>query len=131
MPLGKDTSVLYYNPLPNVRWSQRKYLLYPVRMYRVVAPRVSSHKVNILEKAVLGMCRAGITEAAKLSVLLVLFNGGPIANTVKSILLQFRRKYLRHYGNKIHGSFRKEDIINYFVHLNQKNRWILIIVSHN
>jgi hypothetical protein len=100
-------------------------------MYRVVAPRVSSHKVNILEKAVLGMCRAGITEAAKLSVLLVLFNGGPIANTVKSILLQFRRKYLRHYGNKIHGSFRKEDIINYFVHLNQKNRWILIIVSHN
>ncbi len=66
MPFRKDTSVLYYNPLPNVRCSQRKYLLYPVRMYRVVAPRVSSRKVNILEKAVLGMCRAGITEAAKI-----------------------------------------------------------------
>lgn len=66
MPFRKDTSVLYYNPLPNVRWSQRQYLLYPVRMYRVVAPRVSSRKVNILEKAVLGMCRAGITEAAKI-----------------------------------------------------------------
>lgn len=66
MPFRKDTSVLYYNPLPKVRWSQRQYLLYPVRMYRVVAPRVASRKVNILEKAVLGMCRAGITEAAKI-----------------------------------------------------------------
>lgn len=66
MPFRKDTSVLYYNPLPKARWSQRQYLLYPVRMYRVVAPRVSSRKVNILEKAVLGMCRAGITEAAKI-----------------------------------------------------------------
>ncbi|MEG4501865.1 hypothetical protein QUB05_32385 [Microcoleus sp. F10-C6] len=66
MPFRKDTSVLYYNPSPKARWSQLKYLLYPVRMYRVVAPRVSSRKVNILEKAVLGMCRAGITEAAKI-----------------------------------------------------------------
>lgn len=66
MPFRKDTSVLYYNPLPKVRWSQLKYFLYPVRMYRVVGPRVSSRKVNILEKAVLGMYRAGITEAAKI-----------------------------------------------------------------
>ncbi|MEG5025940.1 hypothetical protein QUB36_08530 [Microcoleus sp. AT8-B1] len=66
MPFRNDTSVLYYNHSPKARWSQRQYLLYPVRMYRVVAPRVSSRKVNILEKAVLGMCRAGITEAAKI-----------------------------------------------------------------
>lgn len=67
MPFRKDTSILYYNPKPPTSWKQRKYFLYPVRMYRVVAPRLSSRKVNILEKAVLGMYRAGITEAIEIS----------------------------------------------------------------
>lgn len=67
MPFRKDTSILYYNPKPATPWKQRKYFLHPVRMYRVVAPRLSSRKVNILEKAVLGMYRAGITEAIEIS----------------------------------------------------------------
>lgn len=67
MPFRKDTSILYYNPKPATHWKQRRYFLYPVRMYRVVAPRLSSRKVNILEKAVLGMYRAGITEAIEIS----------------------------------------------------------------
>ena len=67
MPFRKNTPILYYNPRPSARWIQRQYLLYPVRMYRVVAPRISSRKLNILEKAVLGMSRAGITEATEIS----------------------------------------------------------------
>jgi len=31
-------------------------------MYRVIAPRVSSRKLNILEKAVLGICNTGVVE---------------------------------------------------------------------
>lgn len=67
MPFRKDTSILYYNPKSATRWKQRKYFLYPVRVYRVVAPRLSSRKVNILEKAVLGMYRAGVTEVVEIS----------------------------------------------------------------
>lgn len=67
MPFRKNTSILHYSPQPAIRWNQRQYFLYPVRMYRVVAPRISSRKVNILEKAVLGMYRAGVTEASEIS----------------------------------------------------------------
>jgi hypothetical protein len=67
MPFRKDTSILYYKPKPATNWKQRRYFLYPVRMYRVVAPRISSRRVNILEKAVLGMYRASIIEAAEIS----------------------------------------------------------------
>jgi len=62
MPFDKKTPILYYDPKSTARWSTRKYLLYPVRMYRVVAPLVSFNKINILEKAVLGIFHAGITE---------------------------------------------------------------------
>jgi hypothetical protein len=63
MAFRKDTSILFYDPRPSVRYSQRQYFLYPVRMYRVIAPRVSSRKLNILEKAVLGICNTGVVEA--------------------------------------------------------------------
>ncbi|MBP9825981.1 MAG: hypothetical protein KBF21_17265, partial [Thermoanaerobaculia bacterium] len=58
-----DSPVLHFGPrLPaGVRYSQRKFLLWPALMYRVVAPEVRPRRVNILQKAVLGMCRAGIT----------------------------------------------------------------------
>lgn len=66
MPFRKDAPILYYDPRPAIPWSRRQYFLYPVRMYRIVAPRNSSRKINILEKAVLGMCRAGVTEVAEI-----------------------------------------------------------------
>jgi len=63
MPFNKKNPILHYDPQSSIRWSQKKYFLYPVRMYRVVAPRPLSRKINILEKAVLGMCCADIVEA--------------------------------------------------------------------
>ena len=58
-----DSPVLYFGPrLPRgVRYSRRRFLLWPALMYRVVAPEVRPRELNILQKAVLGMCRAGVT----------------------------------------------------------------------
>ena len=58
-----DSPVLNFGPrLPKgVRFTQRRYVLWPALMYRVVAPEVRAREINILQKAVLGMCRAGIT----------------------------------------------------------------------
>lgn len=58
-----DSSVLHFGPrMPaGVEYSRRKFLLWPALMYRVVAPEVRPRQINILQKTVLGMCRAGIT----------------------------------------------------------------------
>ena len=63
-----DSPVLHFGPrLPaGVRYTQRKFLLWPALMYRVVAPEARPRQVNILQKAVLGMCRAGITFPPRL-----------------------------------------------------------------
>ena len=66
MRFSKDTPILYYDPRPAIPWSRRQYFLYPVRTYRIVAPRDSTRRLNILEKAVLGMCRAKVTEVAEI-----------------------------------------------------------------
>jgi hypothetical protein len=60
MSFNKETSVLLYSDLHSSRrWSKRQYLLFPAWCYRVVAPQYHNRQVNILEKAVLGMCRVG------------------------------------------------------------------------
>ena len=66
MSFQKETPILYLNPRTATRWSKQLYLLWPAWYYRVVAPRVQSRKVNILEKAVLGMCRVGTFSAAEI-----------------------------------------------------------------
>jgi hypothetical protein len=48
-------------------WSERRFFLWPVLMYRVVAPEVRDRQLNVLEKAVLGMCRAGLTNAERIA----------------------------------------------------------------
>jgi hypothetical protein len=64
----RDASVLYFGPrLPKgMRWSQRRFVLWPALMYRVVAPEVRERQVNVIQKAVLGMCRAGTTSAQRI-----------------------------------------------------------------
>ena len=64
----RDASVLHFGPrLPKgMRWSQRRFVLWPALMYRVVAPEVRERQVNVIQKAVLGMCRAGTTSAQRI-----------------------------------------------------------------
>ena len=58
-----DAPVLHFGPrLPkNMRWKERRFVLWPSFMYRVVAPEVRDRQLNVLQKAVFGMCRAGVT----------------------------------------------------------------------
>jgi len=63
----QDTPILYYKPRGSQRWRDRRFFLYPAWMYRIVAPRTSANKLNILEKAILGLCNAGVKSADEMS----------------------------------------------------------------
>lgn len=64
----REAPVLHFGPrLPkDMRWSQRRFVLWPALMYRVVAPEVRDRELNLLQKAVLGMCRAGTTNVQRI-----------------------------------------------------------------
>ncbi|TNF32998.1 MAG: hypothetical protein EP329_08950 [Deltaproteobacteria bacterium] len=60
----KDTPVLRFTKLrkPDVRW-----VLWPVLAWRVVAPVPQGRRLNLLQKAALGLVRAGVTTAQDVS----------------------------------------------------------------
>ncbi|RKG56895.1 hypothetical protein D7X30_22455 [Corallococcus sp. AB011P] len=64
----REAPVLHFGPrLPkDMRWSKRRFVLWPALMYRVVAPEVRARQLNVLQKAVLGMCRAGVTTVDRI-----------------------------------------------------------------
>lgn len=64
----REAPVLHFGPrLPkDMRWSKRRFVLWPALMYRVVAPEVRDRQLNVLQKAVLGMCRAGVTTVDRI-----------------------------------------------------------------
>jgi hypothetical protein len=47
-------------PRASARWSTRRYLLWPAWEYHVLAPKQRTRTLNIIEKAVLGLCRANV-----------------------------------------------------------------------
>lgn len=70
----REAQVLHFGPrLPKdastnqrMRWRERRFVLWPALMYRVVAPEVRDRGLNVLQKAVLGMCRAGTTNVQRI-----------------------------------------------------------------
>ena len=52
--------VLNFGPRHHARWSSRDFLLWPAWAYRVVAPRVRQRQLNVLQRAVMGLCRTGV-----------------------------------------------------------------------
>ena len=66
MTFTKDTPILYYDPKIKKEWRDRRFFLYPAWMYRVVAPSTSYNKLNILEKAILGLANAGVQSAEQI-----------------------------------------------------------------
>jgi hypothetical protein len=64
----REAPVLHFGPrLPkDMRWRERRFVLWPALMYRVVAPEVRDRQLNVLQKAVLGMCRAGVTTVDRI-----------------------------------------------------------------
>lgn len=62
----RDAPVLQFVLRPHVRDVTKRSLLWPVWGYRVVAPERRERELNILQKAVLGLCRAGIHSAERI-----------------------------------------------------------------
>ena len=58
-----ERPALNFGPRHHARWSARHFLLWPAWAYRVVAPRVRQRKLNVLQRAVLGLCRTGVHRA--------------------------------------------------------------------
>ncbi len=51
-------------PLPGVRSHQGlRWILWPALAWRVIAPRPRARKLNVLQRAVLGLCAAGLARA--------------------------------------------------------------------
>lgn len=65
-----DLPVLNFGPRHHVRWSSRQFLLWPVWAYRVVAPRIRNQKCNVLQRAIIGLARAGVYRPDDISNLL-------------------------------------------------------------
>src|SRR5258708_40335516 len=65
-----QTPVLHYRPRAHARFEYRENLLWPVYVYRVLAPRVRENKLDLFEKAVLGLSQAGETRPEEIARLL-------------------------------------------------------------
>lgn len=59
----REAPVLDFGPRAHVPPSKREYLLWPTWAYRIVAPQVRERQLNMFQRAVLGLCRAGVLEA--------------------------------------------------------------------
>ena len=55
-----ERPALNFGPRSHARWNSRRFLLWPTWAYRVVAPRVRQRELNVLQRAVMGLCRAGV-----------------------------------------------------------------------
>lgn len=55
---------------PGAERGRLRYVLYPAYAYRIIAPRTVSRELNILQRAVLGLCRAGVVRATEIGGLL-------------------------------------------------------------
>lgn len=62
-----DQPALNFGPRHHARWSSREFLLWPAWAYRVVAPRVRRREFNVLQRAIMGLCRAGVPRVEQIA----------------------------------------------------------------
>lgn len=66
----RDTPALNLGPrahVPGVKRKDHEYLLWPAWMFHAVAPRVRSRRLNVIQKAVLGLCRSGVSSSDQIA----------------------------------------------------------------
>ena len=51
-------------------WAERVHLVWPCTAWRIVAPLLSDRRINIFQKAVLGLCRTGSYPASEIAATL-------------------------------------------------------------
>lgn len=114
-----ERPVLNFGPRHHVRWRSRKFLLWPAWAYRVVAPRVRQRQLNVLQRAIMGLCRAGVPRVDSIAEHLAVH-----ADLVALILTELRtRSYLdQHWLPTEQGtniledeSFETEDMVAGYV----------------
>lgn len=89
-----EQDVLNFGPRPHTRWRSRELLLWPAWAYRVVAPQVRKRKLNMLQRAVMGLCRAGVHRVDAIAEHLSVHRD--LAAFIVSELLDFG--YVDHFG---------------------------------
>jgi len=62
-----EDPILHFRLNPDPPAGKRTYLLWPAWAWRVVAPSVRERQLNVLQKAVLGLSRAGVVTAEAVS----------------------------------------------------------------
>lgn len=55
-----ESPALNFGPRHHARSSSPRFLLWPAWAYRVVAPRVRQRSLNVFQRAIMGLCRAGV-----------------------------------------------------------------------
>jgi len=63
LSFSTENPVLNYGPRPHKRFKSNRFILWPAWAYRVIAPDVKQRKINFLQKAVMGLCNAGVYQA--------------------------------------------------------------------
>jgi hypothetical protein len=62
-----EDPVLYFQLNPDPRAGDRRYLLWPAWAWRVVAPTGRQRQLNVLQKAVMGLSKAGVVTVEAVS----------------------------------------------------------------
>lgn len=57
-----ECSILNFGPRHHVRFDTRRFLLWPAWAYRVVAPRRRRRAFDAFQRAIMGLCRSGVTR---------------------------------------------------------------------
>jgi hypothetical protein len=65
--LNSDIPALFYRPRAHKKPKSRRYILWPSWAYRVIAPNVQQRKINILQKAVMGLLFARVSNAESIA----------------------------------------------------------------
>lgn len=95
---GREDQVLDFHPRPPKEHSKptaREYILWPALWYRVVAPFPRERTLNVFQRAVLNLCRAGLVVAESVGEKLDIH-----PDLVRRIQAELRdRGCIDHYGN--------------------------------
>lgn len=67
MSFRPEDPVLYFRLDPDPKAGDRRYLLWPAWAWRVVAPAERDRHLNVLQKAVMGLSKAGVVTAEAVS----------------------------------------------------------------
>ena len=101
---NKTCAIVDLSPTPKPLSAKgRQWILWPVWAYRVIAPQPVSERLNLFQRTVLSLCRAGVIRAGEISDRLDLRSelAAYILNQLEGMGLLDRRKQLTERANRL------------------------------